>query len=89
MGMLSASEGADLLNPAGWVKSRRRHGHRTGAPASRPGSQQLHRRRGGDDLLVFHAGPYPGFKGTPLSDPNRHAHVRKIWYGERGEPIFQ
>lgn len=42
----------------------------------------------GRDLLVFHARPYPGFRGTPLSDPNRHAYFRRIEYDEKGMPIF-
>ena len=43
----------------------------------------------GADLLVFHARPYPGFRGTALSDPNRHCFLRPVAYSGAEEPIFQ
>ena len=41
------------------------------------------------DLLVFHARPYPGFKGDALSDPNRHCFLRKVRYDDNGIPVFR
>ncbi len=90
MGMLTADENADLLNPDSWRKSP--------VPvmvtdASRgiygPGHNSFTRSKDGRDLLVFHARPYPGFHGTPLSDPNRHAFVWPVEYDENDLPIFQ
>ena len=43
----------------------------------------------GNDLLVFHARPYPGFHGTALSDPNRHCFLRPVRYAQDGTPLFQ
>ena len=42
----------------------------------------------GRDLLVFHARPYPGFKGDALSDPNRHCFLRTVEYTADGIPVF-
>ena len=42
----------------------------------------------GNDVLVFHARPYPGFRGTALSDPNRHCFLRKVRYTQDGIPSF-
>lgn len=90
MGMLTADEDADLLDPASWTKSsvpvmvtdpaRKIYG---------PGHNSFTRDKEGRDLLVFHARPYPGFQGTPLSDPNRHCHVWPVEYDENDRPVFQ
>ena len=89
MGMLVADENADLLDKASWIKSP--------VPVMvtdpehniyGPGHNSFAKDKDGNDLLVFHARPYPGFKGTPLSDPNRHAHVWPLEYDEKGYPIF-
>ena len=89
MGMLTADENADLLDPASWKKSP--------VPVMvtdpqhniyGPGHNSFTRDKQGRDLLVFHARPYPGFNGTPLSDPNRNAIVWPIEYDANGEPVF-
>lgn len=89
MGMLTADENADLLNPASWKKSEK--------PVMvtdpergiyGPGHNSFTTDAEGRDMLVFHARPYPGFKGSPLSDPNRHAFVWPIEYDENGQPVF-
>ena len=41
------------------------------------------------DLLVFHARPYPGFKGDALSDPKRLCFLRKVRYDDNGIPVFR
>ena len=53
-----------------------------------PGHNSFTKDKDGRDLLVFHARPYPGFHGTPLSDPNRHCHVWPVEYDENDRPIF-
>lgn len=89
MGMLTADEGADLLDPASWIKNEKpvmvtdaAHG------VYGPGHNSFTKDAEGRDLLVFHARPYPGFKGSPLSDPNRHAHVWPIEYDDADRPVF-
>ena len=89
MGMLVADEDADLLDRTSWKKSpvpvmvtdaaRKIYG---------PGHNSFTKDKAGRDLLVFHARPYPGFEGDPLSDPNRHCHVWPVEYDENDCPIF-
>lgn len=89
MGMLTADENADLLDKASWTKSpvpvmvtdpeHKIYG---------PGHNSFTKDKDGRDLLVFHARPYPGFIGDPLSDPNRHCHVWPVEYDENDRPIF-
>lgn len=89
MGMLEAAESADLLNPQSWTKrvqpvmvtdeARGIYG---------PGHNSFTTDRDGRDLLVFHARPYPGFQGSPLSDPNRNTYVWPVEYGIDGRPTF-
>lgn len=89
MGLLVADETADLLDPASWWKSP--VPVMVTDPAHNiygPGHNSFTKDIDGRDLLVFHARPYPGFKGTPLSDPNRHAHVWPLEYDEKGYPVF-
>ena len=89
MGMLVADADADLLDPASWQKSATPV--MVTDPAHNiygPGHNSFTKDVDGRDLLVFHARPYPGFKGTPLSDPNRHAHVWPLEYDEKGYPVF-
>ena len=89
MGMLTADEDADLLDPASWTKSPvpvmvtdPAHG------IYGPGHNSFTKDKDGRDLLVFHARPYPGFQGTPLSDPNRHCHVWPVEYDGNDRPVF-
>lgn len=89
MGMLTADENADLLNPASYTKSAAPVMVTDAAHAIYgPGHNSFTRDGEGRDLLVFHARPYPGFKGSPLSDPNRHAHVWPIEYNDQDQPVF-
>ena len=90
MGMLTADDDADLLNPASW--------HKSPVPVMvsepenglyGPGHNSFTCDEAGRDVLVFHARPYPGFRGTALSDPNRHAFLRWLRYDENDRPVFQ
>lgn len=90
MGLLTASEDADLLDPASWTKSP------TPVMVSEPqnnlygpGHNSFTKDESGHDVLVVHARPYPGFKGTALSDPNRHAYLRWLTYDANDRPVFQ
>ena len=89
MGLLVADETSDPLDKASWTKSP--VPVMVTDPAHNiygPGHNSFTKDLGGNDLLVFHARPYPGFKGTPLSDPNRHAHVWPLEYDENDYPVF-
>ena len=89
MGMLTADEDADLLKKESWEKSP--VPVMVTDPAHRiygPGHNSFTKDKDGRDLLVFHARPYPGFIGDPLSDPNRHCHVWPVEYDENDRPIF-
>ena len=89
VGMLTADETADLLDPASWVKSptpvmvtdpaRGIYG---------PGHNSFTRDEAGRDMMVFHARPYPGFIGNPLSDTNRNCYVWPVEYDENDKPVF-
>ncbi len=89
MGLLTADANSDLLDAASWQKSP------IPVMASEPenglygpGHNSFTVDEEGKDILVFHARPYPGFKGTALSDPNRHCFVRKVAYDEMDRPVF-
>ena len=43
---------------------------------------------GKTDLMVYHARDYKQLRGNPLSDPNRHARVRPIYWDANGFPTF-
>ncbi len=90
MGLLRLRPGDDPLNAAAWEKSP--------VPVMvtetenglyGPGHNSFTVDEDGNDLLVFHARPYPGFQGTALSDPNRHCFLRRVRYTGAGEPVFQ
>lgn len=90
MGMLTADEQSDLLNPDSWVKSP--VPVMVSEPENElygPGHNSFTQNKQGEDILVFHARPYPGFHGTPLSDPNRHCHIRTVRYDAKDQPVFQ
>ena len=90
VGMLTLKAGKDPLDAANWEKSP------TPVMVTEewnclygPGHNSFTRDEAGNDILVFHARPYPGFRGTALSDPNRHCHLRKVRYTEEGVPILK
>lgn len=89
IGMLEISELDDPICKSSWIKS--------ASPVMvtetengiyGPGHNSFTTDEDGRDVLVFHARPYPGFKGTALSDPNRHTFLRVVEYGADGRPIF-
>ena len=90
MGLLTLPRGADPLDAAAWRKSP--VPVMVSEPQNSlygPGHNSFTVDETGADLLVFHARPYPGFRGTALSDPNRHCFLRPVAYSGAEEPIFQ
>ncbi len=90
MGMLTADKHSDLTDPKSWTKSI--------APVMvsepeneifGPGHNSFTKNEKGEDILVFHARPYPGFRGSALSDPNRHTYIRTITYDAQDVPVFR
>lgn len=89
MGMLTADENADLLDPRSWVKERypvlqsdRKRG------IFGPGHNSFTVDEDGRDILVYHARTEAEIEGDPLYNPNRHAMLMPIHYDKRGYPMF-
>ncbi|MBD7915739.1 family 43 glycosylhydrolase [Clostridium sp. Sa3CUN1] len=90
IGMLSADENSDLLNPKSWRKSSKPV-FKTSYENKQygPGHNSFTVSEDGKlDLLVYHCRNYLELKGDPLSDPNRHARVEVIEWNEDGTPSF-
>ncbi|WP_346208057.1 family 43 glycosylhydrolase [Caldifermentibacillus hisashii] len=90
VGLLSAKEDNDLLNPASWTKSKepvfvtseetKQYG---------PGHNSFTvTEDGSSDLIVYHARPYKEIVGNSLYDYNRHARVQRIFWNSDGTPYF-
>lgn len=89
LGMLTARDDADVMDPAAWTKSSVRV-MRTD-PARRifgPGHNSFTADERGRDMLVFHARNYEKITGDPLFDPNRHTRIQPLRYAADGAPVF-
>ena len=88
MGMLSADEDADLLDPLSWTK-KRYPVLKTNESAGiyGPGHNSFTTDSEGNDILVYHARTEKEIVGDPLYNPNRHAMLMKFGW-ENGEPKF-
>lgn len=89
MGMLTARDDADLMDPSVWTKSP--------VPVFRsspetnvwgPGHNSFTLDERGRDMLVYHARDYRDITGDPLLDPNRHTRVQPFRYRADGTPDF-
>ena len=90
VGMLVADANSDLTKAESWQKSP--VPVMVSEPENElygPGHNSFTKNMHGEDVLVFHARPYPGFRGSALSDPNRHTYIRVIRYDRRGYPVFR
>jgi Predicted beta-xylosidase len=90
MGLLTADESSDLLDPASWTKSSEPVFVSSEAASQYgPGHNSFTVSEDGTtDLLVYHARPYKDITGEPLYDPNRHARVQRILWKPDGTPYF-
>jgi GH43 family beta-xylosidase len=90
MGLLTADEASDLLDPASWEKSSKpvfKTNEKTGQYG--PGHNSFTvSEDGSKDILVYHARNYKEIEGDPLYDPNRHTRVQAIEWNEDGTPNF-
>lgn len=89
MGMLSAEEDADLLDPRSWKKER--------YPVLEsdesleiygPGHNSFTVDEEGNDVMVYHARKESVIEGNPLYNPNRHAMLMRVKWDEKGYPVF-
>jgi len=90
MGMLTAQEDSDLLDPKSWVKSPQPVFRTDGAAGQfGPGHNCFTVLPDGQtDVLVYHARNYEKIVGNPLRDPNRHARAQVISWNADGTPDF-
>lgn len=91
VGLLTADQDADLLDPDSWEKSPvpvyktseengifgPRHNGFTTTPD------------GKHDLIIYHARSYKKIDGDPLSDPNRHTRVQPLEWADDGTPVLE
>lgn len=88
VGMLTADENSDLLDPRSWEKDRMpvlSSSSEKGIYG--PGHNSFTVDEDGRDLMVFHARTETEIDGDPLYNPNRHTMVMPITY-ENGRPVF-
>ena len=88
MGMLTADEDSDLLDPLSWKKER--YPVLKSEPSLEiygPGHNSFTVDEQGNDILVYHARKESVIEGDPLYNPNRHTMLMRIkWENER--PVF-
>lgn len=88
MGMLTADENSDLLDPKSWTKERYpvlKTDSEKGIYG--PGHNSFTKDADGNDILVFHARTESEIEGDPLYNPNRHAMLMPIRW-EDNRPLF-
>lgn len=89
MGMLTAREEDDLLDPRSWKKEREPvlcTNEALGIYG--PGHNSFTRDENGEPVMVYHARKEKEITGNPLYNPNRHAMLMKIDWAPDGRPVF-
>lgn len=89
VGMLTADEDADLLDPRSWTKERYpvlATNEEKGIYG--PGHNSFTKDEEGNDIIVYHARTEAEIVGNPLYNPNRHAMLMKVKWSENGRPVF-
>lgn len=90
LGLLTADENADVLDPASWKKS--------SAPVLAtsestrvygPGHNSFTTLPDGRDVLVYHARDYRDIVGDPLNNPDRHTRASLVRWRDDGTPVFE
>ncbi|KAI9170710.1 Alpha-L-arabinofuranosidase B [Paramyrothecium foliicola] len=90
MGLLTAPETADLMNPSSWTKSQEPV-FQSNAETSEwgPGHNSFTVSEDGlNDVIVYHGRNYRDINGEPLYDPNRRTRVQKLYWRADGTPDF-
>lgn len=90
VGMLTADENSDLLDPTSWTKETNPV-LRTDAVRSvyGPGHNSFTTTEDGKDVMIYHARPYEEIVGDPLYDPNRHARILEVRWDSNLHPRFE
>lgn len=89
MGMLTAGENSDLLDPLSWKKGRYpvlKSCEEKGIYG--PGHNSFTTDEEGNAVMVYHARTETEIVGDPLYNPNRHAMLMKIRWDEQERPVF-
>lgn len=90
MGLLTASDESDLLDPKSWNKSENpvfQTNLETGQYG--PGHNSFTVSADGkQDIIIYHARNYKEIEGDPLYDPNRHTRAQVFTWNEDGTPSF-
>ena len=89
MGMLTADENTDLLDPLSWKKERYPvlcSDEARGIYG--PGHNSFTTDEEGGDIMVYHARTEKEIVGDPLYNPNRHAMLMKVKWDGEGRPVF-
>ena len=90
IGMMTADENADLLDPRSWEKSR--YPVLQSDPEKGiygPGHNSFTTDENGNDIMVYHARTETEIIGDPLYNPNRHAMLMPVRWGKDGAPVFE
>jgi GH43 family beta-xylosidase len=89
MGLLTARDDADIMDPAAWTKSPVPvFVSDPDAGVWGPGHNSFTVDERGRDMLVYHARDYRAIKGDPLFDRNRHTRVQPFGFRADGTPDF-
>lgn len=90
MGILTADENSDVMDPASWSKSTEpvfKTCYETGQYG--PGHNSFTVSEDGrKDVLVYHVRNYTEIVGDPLYDPNRHTCAKEFTWNPDGTPNF-
>ena len=88
VGLLTADESSDLLDPRSWEKDRYPVlcSDET-AGVYGPGHNSFTVDENGDDIMVYHARTETEIVGNPLYNPNRHAMLMRFGWKD-GRPVF-
>lgn len=89
LGMLTADENADLLDPKSWTKSPQPVFKTcTETSVYGPGHNSFTVDEKGRDILVYHGRDYEAIQGDPLFNPDRHTRVQRLYFQADGTPDF-
>lgn len=89
LGMLTADENADIMDPKAWTKSPQPVFVTSRATdVYGPGHNSFTVDEEGRDVLIYHGRDYEAIVGDPLFDPNRHTRMQRIYYRADGTPDF-
>ncbi|MBP3886640.1 MAG: glycoside hydrolase family 43 protein [Cellulosilyticum sp.] len=89
IGMLTANESDDLLDPRSWHKERNpvvKTNEEKGIYG--PGHNCFTVSEEGKDIMIYHARTKKEITGNPLHEPNRHTMIMPIEWNQDGSPKF-